>query len=196
MTKRRLTADDKKSLMVKFLQDRKEFFTLKELEKVVPKETGMNEKMIKDVLQQVLDDGLVDSEKVGNQTVYWSFPNKGLKDMERKCAKLNEKLTEVDKKIAEIQEKKAKNGNHDEVGVLTTEHDLLKTKVVMLGQNVKKAEAKQTSEQTLKDLEFKKEWTPVRSSAFKHCNVSLIFFAFLHRNYVMLLIVGLITCLT
>lgn len=161
MSKRKLTADDKKSLLIKFFQDKKQFFTLKELEKVVPKETGMNEKVVKDVLQQVVDDGLVDTEKVGTSNVFWSFPNKGKQDMERKCAKLKQKLHDLTKKIAELEAQKEKVSGQEDVSILQTENDLLKTKVMILRKTMKdESPEKMTPEEITQDLEKKQEMTP------------------------------------
>lgn len=75
MSKRkRTTADEKRSLMLRFFHDKKEFFTLKELETMVPKECGFNQQSVKDVLQSLVDDGQVHSDKIGTIIYFWSFP--------------------------------------------------------------------------------------------------------------------------
>lgn len=45
-----------------------------ELEKVAPKLKGIVANSVKDVIQKLLDDGLIDSDKIGTSVYYWSFP--------------------------------------------------------------------------------------------------------------------------
>lgn len=164
MSKKKLTADEKKTLLVKFFNDKKEFFSLKELEKVVPKEVGINEKQVKDILQQVLDDGLVDTEKIGTIVVYWSFPNKGKNEIKAKCQGMKRKLDEMEQKVGELQAKRSKISKQEDVQVLQTENDLLMTKVSILRQNLKEIEpiSERRGTETPQDLEEKKKMIPVR----------------------------------
>lgn len=54
----------------------KDFFQLKDLEKMAPKEKGITAQTVKEVLQSLVNDGLVDSEKIGTSIYFWSFPSK------------------------------------------------------------------------------------------------------------------------
>ena len=75
MSKRkRTTADEKRSLVLNFFHEKKDFYTLKELETFVPKECGISQQVVKDVLQSLVDDGLVHSDKIGTSVYFWSFP--------------------------------------------------------------------------------------------------------------------------
>lgn len=47
---------------------------MQELEKLAPKVKGIVANSVKDVVQKLLDDGLIDSDKIGPSTYYWSFP--------------------------------------------------------------------------------------------------------------------------
>lgn len=69
-----VTLDEKRARMLQIFYEKKEFFTLKELEKVAPKEKGIVVQSVKDVLQALVDDGLVRTEKIGTSVYFWTFP--------------------------------------------------------------------------------------------------------------------------
>lgn len=50
------------------------FICFKELEKIAPKEKGITMQSVKEVVQNLVDDHLVDSEKIGTSIYFWSFP--------------------------------------------------------------------------------------------------------------------------
>jgi Fe2+ or Zn2+ uptake regulation protein len=75
MSKRKgVSHDEKRMRMLQIFYEKKEFFTLKEIEKIAPKEKGIVVQSVKDVLQTLADDGLVRSEKIGTSTYFWRFP--------------------------------------------------------------------------------------------------------------------------
>lgn len=75
MSKRkRVSADEKRIRMLGFFHENKEFYTLKELENIVPKECGIIQQAVKDVLQALIDDDMVHSDKIGSSIYFWSFP--------------------------------------------------------------------------------------------------------------------------
>lgn len=45
-----------------------------ELEKIAPKEKGITMQSVKEVVQSLVDDHQVDSEKIGTSIYFWSFP--------------------------------------------------------------------------------------------------------------------------
>lgn len=75
MSKRKgVSLDEKRQRMLQIFHEKKEFFNLKELEKIAPKEKGIVVQSVKDVVQALLDDGLICSDKIGSSTYFWSFP--------------------------------------------------------------------------------------------------------------------------
>lgn len=46
------------------------------MEKIASKEKGIPAQTIKDVLNSLVDDDLVDTDKIGTSTYFWSFPGK------------------------------------------------------------------------------------------------------------------------
>lgn len=75
MSKRKgVSFEEKRIRLLQLFYERKEFFTLKELEKIAAKEKGIVAQAVKDVLQTLVDDGLVKSEKIGTSVYFWTFP--------------------------------------------------------------------------------------------------------------------------
>lgn len=64
--------------LLELFHEGQEFYQLKDLEKMA-KDKGINQNQVKEILQLLVDDALVDSDKIGSSLFYWSFPNKVLK---------------------------------------------------------------------------------------------------------------------
>ncbi|KAH7957492.1 hypothetical protein HPB52_019270 [Rhipicephalus sanguineus] len=93
----------------------KDVFQLKDLEKIGPKEKGVIAQAVKDVVQSLVDDGLVDSEKIGTSVYFWSFPSKAVSTRKRKIDELKTKVEDAQKKLkfVESQLAKAQVGRED-----------------------------------------------------------------------------------
>ena len=76
------------------------FLLFQDLEKLAP-EKGVVVNSVKDVVTALVDDGLVESEKIGGQIFFWSFPSKRI--MARR-----KHLADCKKKLAKLKEKKEK----------------------------------------------------------------------------------------
>ncbi|XP_063243353.1 meiotic nuclear division protein 1 homolog [Bacillus rossius redtenbacheri] len=108
MSKRKgVSADEKRTRLLELFREKQEFFQLKELEKIAPKEKGITVQSVKDVLQSLVDDDLVDSEKIGTSIYYWSYPNKSVNAKRRRteglAARLREGLHGLEEARAETQ---------------------------------------------------------------------------------------------
>lgn len=49
---------------------------------------------VKEVLQSLVDDNMVDCERVGTSNYYWAFPSKALHARKRKLEELQQQVTE------------------------------------------------------------------------------------------------------
>ncbi|KAF8530475.1 meiotic nuclear division protein 1 [Hysterangium stoloniferum] len=67
---RGLSNDEKRTKLLEIFHE-----TLKELEKLGPKMKGIVSQSVKEVLQSLVDDGLVQMDKVGSSNFFWSFPS-------------------------------------------------------------------------------------------------------------------------
>ncbi|KAJ9600763.1 hypothetical protein L9F63_001078 [Diploptera punctata] len=105
MSKRKgVSADEKRNRMLQLFYEKKEFFQLKELEKIAPREKGIIAQSVKDVVQNLVDDGLVDTEKIGTSVYFWAFPSKAKHAKTRQLETLTEKLESATKKLKTVKE--------------------------------------------------------------------------------------------
>ncbi|XP_063626234.1 meiotic nuclear division protein 1 homolog [Cydia splendana] len=102
--KRGLSAEEKRTKMLEIFHNSKDFFQLKELEKIAPKEKGITMQSVKEVVQSLVDDHLVDSEKIGTSIYFWSFPSKVKNAKKRKLNDMQNELAEYTKKLKKTEE--------------------------------------------------------------------------------------------
>lgn len=140
--KKGVSAEEKRTRMLQLFYEKKEFFQLKELEKIAPKEKGIVAQSVKDVVQSLVDEGLVDTDKIGTSVYFWAFPSKAKHTRKRKVEELEEKLNEITKKLKKSKESvdEAKKGRQDSdsrVEILQRVSEL-KTKKDTLSAELKK----------------------------------------------------------
>ncbi|XP_064459867.1 meiotic nuclear division protein 1 homolog isoform X2 [Ornithodoros turicata] len=101
--------------MLQLFYEKRDVFQLKELEKLAPKEKGVIAQAVKDVVQTLVDDGLVDSEKIGTSVYFWSFPSKAANVRKRKIEHLETEAETTGRKLAvtEEQVEKARVGREE-----------------------------------------------------------------------------------
>ncbi|RDB16941.1 Meiotic nuclear division protein 1 [Hypsizygus marmoreus] len=75
MAPRGLSADEKRVKLLEIFHETRDFYQLKELEKLGPKLKGIVSQSVKEVLQSLVDDGLVQGDKIGSSNFFWSFPS-------------------------------------------------------------------------------------------------------------------------
>jgi len=109
MAPRGVSAEEKRRRLQEVFHQRADVFSLKEVEKIASKEKGIVVQSVKEVLQSLIDDGLVDTDKIGSGVYFWAFPSKSGQKRKVRLDTLN----------AELQQKKCE---HDQ---LTAERDQL-----------------------------------------------------------------------
>ncbi|KAF5386142.1 hypothetical protein D9615_002543 [Tricholomella constricta] len=79
MAPRGLSVEEKRVRLLEIFHETvghsKDFYQLKELEKLAPKMKGIVSQSVKEVLQSLVDDGLVQGDKIGSSNFFWSFPS-------------------------------------------------------------------------------------------------------------------------
>ncbi|MEQ2241485.1 Meiotic nuclear division protein 1, partial [Ilyodon furcidens] len=70
----------------------KDVFQLKDIEKIAPKSKGIAPMTVKEVLQSLVDDNMVDCERVGTSNYYWAFPSKALHARKHKLEELQKQV--------------------------------------------------------------------------------------------------------
>nr|XP_034186728.1 meiotic nuclear division protein 1 homolog [Osmia lignaria] len=143
MSKRKgISLDEKRARMLQIFYEKKEFYTLKELEKIAPKEKGIIVQSVKDVLQTLVDDGLVRSEKIGTTVYFWTFPGENITAIEQRISEASKKIVEAEFKLQKLKEACVKEqiGKEDteERQILLHELEELKAKEVQLKKQIAK----------------------------------------------------------
>jgi len=90
MAPRGLSAEEKRVKLLEIFHESKDFFQLKELEKLGPKLKGIVSQSVKEVLQSLVDDGLVQADKIGSSNFFWSFPSQRGAMMQNRLAVVKE----------------------------------------------------------------------------------------------------------
>ncbi|XP_074643159.1 meiotic nuclear division protein 1 homolog [Tubulanus polymorphus] len=113
--KKGLSVEEKRSRMMDLFYEKKDFFQLKELEKICPKEKGITSMSVKDILMSLVDDAMVDTDKIGTCVYFWAFPSKASQNRKRKLDDLTNSITECKKKkmMTEKALNKEKIGKED-----------------------------------------------------------------------------------
>lgn len=88
--------------MLKVFHESQSFFQLKDLEKLGPKK-GVVRQSVKDVVQALVDDGLVLKDKIGTTVFFWSLPSSAGNQLRQSTAKGEQELEQVSKRVAELQ---------------------------------------------------------------------------------------------
>ncbi|GAV51385.1 hypothetical protein ZYGR_0AD05680 [Zygosaccharomyces rouxii] len=91
-----VTLEEKKSRILNFFQEEFSFYNMKELEKLIPKKCGISSMLVKDLVQQMIDeDGIVSVEKCGNINIYWCFKNQITQRIYDNCHKISQQCQDT-----------------------------------------------------------------------------------------------------
>ncbi|KAI9237640.1 hypothetical protein MVEG_02213 [Podila verticillata NRRL 6337] len=115
MSRKGLSAADKRTKLLELFHESGTFHKLQELEKTAPKLKGIVQQSVKDVLQSLVDDGLVTVEKIGTSNYYWSFPSDVQQKKNAKLKQLREEFAKLEATSAELESRirLAKSGRED-----------------------------------------------------------------------------------
>ncbi|KAK2542842.1 Mnd1 [Columba livia] len=93
--KKGLSFEEKRVRMMEIFFETKDVFQLKDIEKIAPKEKGITSVSVKEILQSLVDDGMVDTDRIGTSNYFWAFPSKALHARKRKLEDLESQAIEA-----------------------------------------------------------------------------------------------------
>jgi Fe2+ or Zn2+ uptake regulation protein len=136
-SKKGLSSEEKRKRMLEFFFEKQDFFQLKDVEKLCSQEKGITIQTIKDILTSLVDDGLVESEKIGTSVYFWALPSRALQKRQDTIRKLENDLESEKNKNKQLKEKQEKqNGiqiNEEKNKELQVEYDkLIKQRAALL----------------------------------------------------------------
>ncbi|XP_052546232.1 meiotic nuclear division protein 1 homolog isoform X2 [Tympanuchus pallidicinctus] len=107
--------------MMEIFFETKDVFQLKDIEKIASKDKGImfvqlplslmsmslwhcdTSMSVKEVLQSLVDDGMVDTDRIGTSNYFWAFPSKALHARKRKLEELQTQFAETSQKKEILQ---------------------------------------------------------------------------------------------
>jgi len=95
--------EEKKQKLLAYMLASGTVFTNKTIESA-GKPTGISTMIIKDVLGELLNDDLVDSDKIGSSTYYWAFPSKASQKAQADSERLSLEVKELEERLKKAQE--------------------------------------------------------------------------------------------
>mmetsp|Transcript_16862 Transcript_16862/g.26319 ORF Transcript_16862/g.26319 Transcript_16862/m.26319 type:complete len:212 (-) Transcript_16862:118-753(-) len=114
---KRMSQEEKRKVLLKIYHESKQVYTEKEIIALATK-AGINANTIPDINQSLIDDALVDKEKIGGSNFFWSFPGKKDRQMQlqheqtlKNIESLKLKVNDANARLAD-----AKRGREDEDG--------------------------------------------------------------------------------
>ncbi|KAL0244433.1 hypothetical protein GEMRC1_008517 [Eukaryota sp. GEM-RC1] len=116
---KRLSFEEKLERVLQFFHDNQRIFNMKELEKKIPKATGVTLQTVKEVVQSLVDDRLVDTDKIGSGNFYWAFLSQAklsrtsvLNKLQTQLSTLNAQVKSLEKKLASLESLRCIDGRH------------------------------------------------------------------------------------
>lgn len=160
-----MSAEEKRKVIIDIYHQTKDVYTEKEII-VLATKAGVNVNTIPDINASLVDDGLVDKDKIGGSNFFWSFPGKRdrMLQLEHEKVLTEIEVTKIKLVSAEAKLADAKRGREDEDGQrakkITRLRELAEEKKSMEGEL---EILKENDPQVLADL--KKELTLVTDAA-------------------------------
>ncbi|KAI9339489.1 meiotic nuclear division protein 1 [Pilaira anomala] len=119
MSRKGVSADEKRKRIENIFHETGEFYQLKDIEKLGPKR-GVVSQSVKEILMSLVDDGLVTMDKIGTSNYFWSYPSAAvqtkknkLHDLEDKLAKETERKLKLEKNIEEAKQGRESSEERD-----------------------------------------------------------------------------------
>lgn len=114
--KKGLSNEEKCKKVLEIFTESQDVYNLKDIERIAPKSKGVISQSVKDVLNQLVADNLIESDKIGASTYFWSFASKNQnrlmsreKELQKAVNDLKAKQKELKKQIraATVSEEEA-----------------------------------------------------------------------------------------
>ena len=146
MGKKGLSLEEKRQRILEIYYDKKEVFNLKEIEKLGAKK-GVVFQTIKDINQSLVDDNLVQFDKIGAGAFFWALPSQGFQARQNAISNFSHQISDIDAQIEKIEaeiaaetEKRKKVAEEVDRESLLAEYLQLKSKDKELQEGIKKFE--------------------------------------------------------
>uniref|UniRef100_A0A1I8P180 Meiotic nuclear division protein 1 homolog n=1 Tax=Stomoxys calcitrans TaxID=35570 RepID=A0A1I8P180_STOCA len=171
MSKRKpLSAEEKRIKLLELFHETGDVYQLKDLERLATQEKGIVMQAVKTTLQELVDEGQVQCEKIAGSLYYWSFPSETLLKLQRELSQLELRTSKIQERIAAAQSEvqKFSDGLDDkisikslskEIEVLREEREMLAKQEAKYSNEVNYEEIKEKNNDAKKILDAANRWT-------------------------------------
>ncbi|EWS71873.1 Mnd1 family protein (macronuclear) [Tetrahymena thermophila SB210] len=126
-----LSAQEKQKAILEIFFETRDIFNKEEIEKEAKKKRINNPQDVQDILKVLVQDNLINKDKVGIGSFFWSFPNEKKEEMVKVINGLDEKMIQLNQKIQEteikIQMEQSLRTSDDRDDLLSQHQNLKKT---------------------------------------------------------------------
>lgn len=166
-----VSEEEKRRRILEIFSETKDFFMLKEVEKMAYKK-GVPLLAVKDVLQSLVDDDLVRLEKIGTSNYYWSFPSQKQvnrsKVLEKLCAERDSTRAKVEELRARLEDEQKTRADGERTELISRYEDLKKERDELLSalEKYKECDPVIYEEKTARAAELKTEVNKITDDLF------------------------------
>ncbi|CAM9387341.1 unnamed protein product [Phaeothamnion confervicola] len=104
MVKRGLSVEEKRQKLLDIYHSTNTVYNLKEIEKAGSK-AGVVQNTVKEVNDELVNDGLVEQDKIGSSNFYWSFPSKAIVTLRNQVESLRFKVDRAKEQLAATEQR-------------------------------------------------------------------------------------------
>uniref|UniRef100_A0A8D0HD91 Meiotic nuclear divisions 1 n=1 Tax=Sphenodon punctatus TaxID=8508 RepID=A0A8D0HD91_SPHPU len=124
--------------MMEIFFETNDVFQLKDIERIAPKEKGITAMSVKEILQSLVDDGMVDTDRIGTSNYFWAFPSKAFHTRKRKLEALETKVILGGRGHSSLVPKSVRRAHDEERAALLKELAALRQKKEQLKAEIEK----------------------------------------------------------
>ena len=101
--KKGLSMEEKCKKVLEIFTQSQDVFQLKDVEKMAPKK-GVIMQSVKDCVNQLVADNLIETDKIGSSTYFWMFKNKQVNAKNKQLDQMKRNMCELRKKKTELRQ--------------------------------------------------------------------------------------------
>lgn len=100
--KKGVSKDDKLKIVQNIMMESNDIWSIAELEKACSKK-GIRSMIVKDLIQELLDDDLISSDKIGKANFYWCFPSEAYNRRRVAEEKITNEIASYENEIVQLE---------------------------------------------------------------------------------------------
>lgn len=133
---KRVSTDEKLTKIISFFKTTQDIYSIKDLEKKIPKECGLSAMLVPDLIKKLVDENLISVEKCGASNIFWCFQFQKHHSYQCETEKIQLAIEsfkeENTKKRAQFEKLKATEDKSEERTELLEEYNKLKEKAMKI----------------------------------------------------------------